>query len=132
MNHLNFKSVLFTLGLSIFILSACSKAIKDPENPTVSLSITNGNKFIIGDTIIFSLEANDNDGLHEINLDIYASSDLETSLNNFTTHSHGKTFNEEYEWKAESSLISNYTAILTASDHTLNTGRDTIEFSVDL
>lgn len=129
MKNLKIKTTITATIFSFLIISSCSKAKDDIESPKVSLSI-NENSFFSGETVLFSVEASDNDGLHDIDLDIYRKNHLETVVKNFNVHSHGKTIFREFEWIPEVLLHTDFIAILTASDHSGNIGRDTVTFSV--
>jgi hypothetical protein len=129
MKKLKIKTIISTFLFSILIISSCSKAKDDFEKPIATLSI-NENSFISGERVLFSVEVSDNDGLHDIDLDIYRKNHMETIVKNFNVHSHGKTIFREFEWMPEVELHTDFTAILTASDHSGNIGRDTLIFSV--
>ncbi len=129
MKNLKIKTTLSAFFFSFLIISSCSKAKDDLERPIATLSI-NESLFISGERVLFSVEVSDNDGLHDIDLDIYRENLLESAVKNFNVHSHGKTIFREFEWMPEVGLETDFIAILTASDHSGNIGRDTVTFSV--
>lgn len=123
------KTILSFIILLSISFTSCDKAILDIENPTASLSI-NKETFDAGETATFTISATDNDGLHDIDLDIYKADDLETSVKNFNVHSHGKTVNRTFDWVTEATDHTDYKAVLTVSDHSGNTASDTVNFHV--
>jgi hypothetical protein len=129
MKNFKIKTTLSAILFSFLIITSCSKAKDDFESPIATLSI-NENSFISGERVLFSVEVSDNDGLHDIDLDIYRKNHLETVVKNFNVHSHGKTIFRQFEWMPEVELHTDFVAILTASDHSGNVGRDTVMFSV--